>query len=71
MKANVAYAAPSNRRDCAAPDDWRGPIAILRVWCQRARGRRALADLDERLLRDIGVTRNQALREARKPVWQA
>jgi uncharacterized protein YjiS (DUF1127 family) len=33
-------------------------------WFQRSRQRRALAELDDRLLRDIGVTRSQALRES-------
>jgi uncharacterized protein YjiS (DUF1127 family) len=35
-------------------------------WLQRSRQRRALAKLDDRLLRDIGLTRSQALRESRK-----
>lgn len=37
---------------------------------QRARQRRALAHLDRRLLRDIGVTPEQAEREAARPFWQ-
>jgi uncharacterized protein YjiS (DUF1127 family) len=31
--------------------------------------RRALAQADDRLLDDIGVSRDQALAEARRPVW--
>ncbi|MFH1795061.1 MAG: DUF1127 domain-containing protein [Pseudomonadota bacterium] len=36
----------------------------------RARQRRVLADLDDRLLRDIGRTRDEAWREASKPAWR-
>jgi uncharacterized protein YjiS (DUF1127 family) len=36
----------------------------------RRRQRLALAELDDRLLADIGVSRTQARREASKPFWQ-
>jgi uncharacterized protein YjiS (DUF1127 family) len=36
----------------------------------RRRQRRALAELDDRLLRDIGVTRYDVAREASKPFWR-
>jgi uncharacterized protein YjiS (DUF1127 family) len=32
--------------------------------------RQALLELDPRLLNDIGVTREEAEREARKPFWR-
>jgi uncharacterized protein YjiS (DUF1127 family) len=32
--------------------------------------RQNLRDLDDRLLRDIGITRHQAEREASKPFWK-
>jgi uncharacterized protein YjiS (DUF1127 family) len=35
----------------------------------RRRQRHALAELDDHLLRDIGLTRYQARIEARKPFW--
>ena len=41
----------------------------VRAWAGRARQRRALAKLDERLLTDIGVNRLQAKAEAGKPFW--
>jgi uncharacterized protein YjiS (DUF1127 family) len=43
--------------------------ARLGLLCQRASQRRALARLNDRLLRDIGLTREEADAEARKPFW--
>jgi uncharacterized protein YjiS (DUF1127 family) len=40
------------------------------TWASRSRQRRALAQLDARLLRDIGVTAYDAAREASKPFWR-
>lgn len=42
----------------------------LEQWRERSRQRRALLNLDDRLLRDIGVSRADAEREGRKPFWQ-
>jgi|GraSoiStandDraft_2_1057267.scaffolds.fasta_scaffold2389791_1 uncharacterized protein YjiS (DUF1127 family) len=46
--------------------------AILRLWHSRNRQRRGLGELagDDHLLKDIGVARYDALREAAKPFWQ-
>jgi uncharacterized protein YjiS (DUF1127 family) len=44
---------------------------VIKTWLQRSRQRRALAELDDRILCDIGVTRSQAQREAAKPFWSA
>lgn len=41
------------------------------TWLQRDRDRRTLQSLDDRLLRDIGVSRAQVEDEARKPFWRA
>ncbi|MDQ8728159.1 DUF1127 domain-containing protein [Bradyrhizobium sp. LHD-71] len=41
------------------------------VWCsERSRQRDVLSKLDDRLLKDIGVTRQQADAEAAKPFWK-
>ena len=45
--------------------------SAIRMWFERSRQRRALAELDDRLLCDIGVTPAQARREAAKPFWIA
>jgi len=47
-----------------------GASAVIRGWMARSQQRRALGGLDDRLLRDIGVSRQQALREAAKWFWQ-
>jgi uncharacterized protein YjiS (DUF1127 family) len=43
-------------------------------WCARcsarSRQRQALSQLDDRLLEDIGVTRQQAIAEAAKSFWK-
>lgn len=44
--------------------------ATWRVWRQRAEQRRQLALLDDRMLRDIGISRAAAEKEARKPFWR-
>ncbi|HVV62005.1 MAG TPA: DUF1127 domain-containing protein [Pseudolabrys sp.] len=44
---------------------------VYAIECQdRWRQRQALLELDERLLRDIGISREQAIREANKPIWK-
>lgn len=64
-----------------APGLLLGPIAVLvalawaclahlRLWSGRAAQREALAELDDRLLRDIGLTRREVLRESGKPPWR-
>jgi uncharacterized protein YjiS (DUF1127 family) len=52
---------------------WRRLGAAVRVvwfWLERSRQRRALAALDDHLLRDIGLTRDAALRECTQPFWK-
>ena len=43
----------------------------IRLWQDRTRGRQQLRDLDDHVLRDIGITRLQADAEASKPFWRA
>jgi uncharacterized protein YjiS (DUF1127 family) len=47
---------------------------VITRWMMRSRQRRALRDIAEandfHLLKDIGVSREEAFREADKPFWQ-
>ena len=43
---------------------------LVASWIERTRQRDALAALDDHSLRDIGITRAEAEREARKPFWR-
>lgn len=44
---------------------------FLRLWAERRRMRRALARMDEHLLKDIGLTPGEAENEIQKPFWRA
>jgi uncharacterized protein YjiS (DUF1127 family) len=43
---------------------------LVARWSHRARSRRELANLEPRLLIDIGLSREAALKEAEKPFWR-
>jgi len=45
-------------------------VSCLREWRQRSRVRAELAAFDARMLRDIGITRCDAIREISKPFWR-
>ena len=47
----------------------RRAIELVLGWQEVARQRRALLALDEHLLKDIGITRADAEREASRPFW--
>ncbi len=70
-----AFAGP--RRPTAA---WFGEILLeaatravrtLLTWQERDRQRHALAQLDARMLKDLGLSRADVEREVRKPFWHA
>ncbi len=67
-----AYASANAMRRVpqAGPAGFRECVMVLRRVLDRQRQRRALLDLDERLLNDIGKSRREALVEARKPFWK-
>jgi uncharacterized protein YjiS (DUF1127 family) len=44
--------------------------AVLREWRRRSRDRAALAMLDDRMLRDIGISRVDVWQEVDKPFWK-
>lgn len=85
FSAVTAMVSPAHRLitrqplyEAIAPLECRsGPVVILqriagqiRMWTRRAGERQALMRLDDRMLRDIGIERDQALAEWRKPFWQ-
>lgn len=45
-------------------------ITLLKEWRQRSRSRAELAGFDDRLLRDIGISRCEAANEISKPFWR-
>ena len=47
-----------------------GLISLLMTWQARAEYRQHLSSLDERLLKDAGITREEADAEAAKPFWK-
>lgn len=65
----VVHYAESGRRD--GPAEWlRRVLDAVLDWMERSASRRRLAALDDRMLRDIGVSRCEAEEEARKPFWR-
>jgi uncharacterized protein YjiS (DUF1127 family) len=44
---------------------------LITLWYQRQRQRRALLQLNDRMLSDIGISRCDAEQEATKPFWKA
>ncbi len=48
-----------------------GLWSLIGEWLRRVESRHELAALCDRALRDIGVTRADAMREATKPFWRA
>jgi uncharacterized protein YjiS (DUF1127 family) len=79
-----AFATPGHAAHAARPlreawlsRTWRALSAALEhaadaiwTWHDRAKTRRQLMMLDDRLLKDMGITRLQAQAEAEKPFWR-
>jgi uncharacterized protein YjiS (DUF1127 family) len=50
---------------------WTGSIDRgISAWLERSKQRHALAELDDHLLRDVGLSRSAARREAAKSFWE-
>ena len=54
----------------ALGDAWDHAVASLGEWCRRTRQRAELAALDDRMLKDIGLTRADAEFLSNKPFWR-
>jgi uncharacterized protein YjiS (DUF1127 family) len=70
--ADAAYAtrSPAHPRQFVGGEPF-VRASVIWAWLQRSRQRSAIAELDDRMLCDIGVTRPQAEREAARPFWCA
>ena len=44
---------------------------LVAIWERRARERRALGEMSEHMLKDLGISRVDAHREAEKAFWRA
>lgn len=51
--------------------NWERVMLRIGEWRRRSRSRQELEGLSDATLRDIGITRCDALREAQKPFWMA
>ncbi len=60
---------PGNRDLSRVMAKIRGLGATVSLWRSRQQERRDLMKLDDHFLRDIGITRSQAVEEATKPFW--
>ena len=63
-------AAPHHRGRSVASELAGQFFTILRQWRRRARDRAELGSLDDRMLRDIGLTRADAEFLSNKPFWR-
>jgi len=50
---------------------WARVRAVLHCWEKRMHNRQSLAELDGHLLNDIGMSKEQQMREVSKPFWKA
>jgi uncharacterized protein YjiS (DUF1127 family) len=46
-----------------------GLVTAITAWIERRRQLQALTELDDHLLKDVGLSREQARREAARPFW--
>ena len=76
IASSTATADMRSRGQSYSPRQIREPNLLARFWREcarwsaRSRQRRALSYLDDRLLDEIAVTRQQANAEAAKPPWR-
>jgi uncharacterized protein YjiS (DUF1127 family) len=76
MRPNFFDFEPYRPRDPCAPcrqlvELLHAGGALARQWLKRIHERHELVRLDDRMLRDIGVTPSEVAREMGKPFWRA
>ena len=64
-------ATPALPAATAAGSRLGGLLTRLDLWIERHRQRYALLELNDALLKDIGLSRLDAVREGDKPFWRA
>lgn len=71
MNASLRLSSSTSARPAGrAPQPWTGLVATLERWVERRRQRRALLELNEHMLKDIGVSAADAWQESQKPFWR-
>ncbi len=80
MTTHYRNAIPEGMSDVGAPSPFHfldnarhgveSALEALHQWSERARERRQLVHMSARELKDIGITRNEAKQEYRKPFWK-
>ena len=45
-------------------------LRLVLEWERRARERKTLAEMTDHMLKDLGITRSDAVRESEKPFWR-
>ena len=68
---SVETLRPSSNRTASAARTVRNAIETVLLWYAHRRQRWHLASLDDRMLRDIALTRADIEREIRKPFWRS
>ena len=72
MIASPRLVSPTFTRSApSVPQPVRGLLATLERWAERHRQRRALLELSDSMLKDIGISYADAWQEGRKPFWRA
>jgi uncharacterized protein YjiS (DUF1127 family) len=74
MPSRILHLGAIRRGTASSPVAQRLSVRLLELiegWAERRRQRRALLELSDALLKDIGLARSEAAREAHKPFWRA
>jgi uncharacterized protein YjiS (DUF1127 family) len=73
LSTHVGRSAPIASRQSAGRRLGRGLALLARIelWVERRQQRRALLELSDHVLKDIGISRSEALHEGGKPFWRA
>jgi len=71
QRSSVLRLGATTSRDGTGKHLLSGLFHTVELWLLRRQGRRDLGSLDDRQLKDVGISREAVLREARKPFWRA